>query len=183
VAAFITRAAFYIWPAGRDNEQLEEFDALALIFLAIEAQGGRQSRRQSGAFELGNLMRPGSDQRSRGRYSGNRPFQQQRRPQRDQTFDSRGPDTKIRGSAYQIYERYLALAREAAIAGDRVAAENLYQHAEHYFRVHNASREGNSQSAPRPTPAGADMDGPGQDRSEAAERSQPDWEDGPRGFV
>lgn len=32
------------------------------------------------------------------------------------------------------YERYLALAQAEAQGGDRVAAENYYQHAEHYFR-------------------------------------------------
>lgn len=39
------------------------------------------------------------------------------------------------GNAHQKYERYVALAREAALNGDRVEAENWYQHAEHYFRV------------------------------------------------
>jgi hypothetical protein len=98
-------------------------------------------------------MRSGSDQRSRGRNSGTRPFgQQQRPPPRGQNFDSHGPDVRIRGTTHQIFERYVALAREAATAGDRVAAENLYQHAEYYFRVDNASREGNPQGAPRPEP-------------------------------
>ena len=84
-------------------------------------------------------MRSGSDQRPRGRYTGNRPFEQQpRAPPRNQTVDSNGPNTKIRGSAHQIFERYVALAREAAIGGDRIAAENFYQHAEHYFRIANA---------------------------------------------
>ena len=35
----------------------------------------------------------------------------------------------------QQYERYLARAREAQVAGDAVEMENCYQHAEHYFRV------------------------------------------------
>jgi hypothetical protein len=37
-------------------------------------------------------------------------------------------------SAQKHYERYLALARAEAVAGDRIAAENYFQHAEHYFR-------------------------------------------------
>jgi uncharacterized protein DUF4167 len=41
------------------------------------------------------------------------------------------------GNAYRNYERYLALAREAGLSGDRVEMENWYQHAEHYFRVMN----------------------------------------------
>ena|SRR5438270_4103826 len=97
-------------------------------------------------------MRSGSDQRPRGRYTGNRPFEQQpRAPPRNQTVDSTSPNTKIRGSAHQIFERYVALAREAAIGGDRIAAENFYQHAEHYFRVANASRESTQQGTPRPS--------------------------------
>ena len=124
-------------------------------------------------------MRPGSDQRSRGRYNGNRPFQQQQRaPQRNQNLDSNGPNIKIRGSAHQIFERCVALAREAAIGDDRVAAENFYQHAEHYLRVANANREGNQQGAPRPpTPADVAMNPsePGS-RGVAADRSQPQWD-------
>ena len=80
-----------------------------------------------------------------------------RMPHRIQTFDSNGPNVKIRGNAYQVFERYVAMAREAQAGGDRVAAENLYQHAEHYFRVMNAQGEGQGQP-PRPmTPADAEM--------------------------
>ena len=81
-----------------------------------------------------------------------------RPPHRSQTFDSNGPNVKIRGNAYQVFERYIALAREAQTSGDRIAAENLYQHAEHYFRIMNAAGEGHNQGQPRPnTPA--DFDG------------------------
>lgn len=67
--------------------------------------------------------------RSRGR--GRRP--QNINPNR--TFDSTGPEIKIRGSASHVYEKYLQLARDANSAGDRVAAENYLQHAEHYWRI------------------------------------------------
>jgi hypothetical protein len=109
-------------------------------------------------------MRPGQNKRSRGRnggggggpHHGNRP----RLPHRAQTFDSNGPSVKIRGNAYQVFERYVALAREAQAGGDRVAAENLYQHAEHYFRIMNALGEGQGQGPPRPTtPADLEMGG------------------------
>src|SRR5437588_3543131 len=111
-------------------------------------------------------MRPGQNKRSRGRNGGgggggggphyNRP----RMPQRVQNFDSNGPSVKIRGNAYQVFERYVALAREAQASGDRVAAENLYQHAEHYFRVMNAMGEGQGQGPMRPTtPADLEMAG------------------------
>lgn len=59
----------------------------------------------------------------------------QNAPMRHQTFDSNGPDVRIRGNAWQVYEKYQALARDAASSGDRIQAENYLQHAEHYFRI------------------------------------------------
>ena len=46
------------------------------------------------------------------------------------------PRAQARNSqnAQRSYERYLVLARAEALTGDRIAAENYYQHAEHYFR-------------------------------------------------
>ena len=73
-------------------------------------------------------------------------------PLRHQTFDSNGPDVRVRGNAYQVFEKYLALARDAASAGDRIAAENYYQHAEHYYRIINANNDG--QAYPHPQPRG-----------------------------
>jgi hypothetical protein len=56
----------------------------------------------------------------------------------------------MRGNASQMYERYLTLAQEAARADDRVASENYYQHAEHYFRINNLARDGVSAAATHP---------------------------------
>ena len=53
----------------------------------------------------------------------------------NRTYDSNGPEVKIRGSASHIYEKYLQLARDTNAAGDRVMAENYLQHAEHYYRI------------------------------------------------
>ncbi len=53
----------------------------------------------------------------------------------NRTFDSTGPEIKIRGSAAHVYEKYLQLARDANTSGDRVMAENYLQHAEHYYRI------------------------------------------------
>ena len=53
----------------------------------------------------------------------------------NRTFDSNGPEIKIRGSASHVYEKYLQLARDANASGDRVMAENYLQHAEHYYRI------------------------------------------------
>ena len=53
----------------------------------------------------------------------------------NRTFDSNGPEIKIRGSAANVYEKYLQLARDANASGDRIMAENYLQHAEHYYRI------------------------------------------------
>lgn len=50
-------------------------------------------------------------------------------------LESNGPDVKIRGTAAQIYEKYIQYSRDAQSAGDRVKHENYLQHAEHYFRI------------------------------------------------
>jgi hypothetical protein len=51
------------------------------------------------------------------------------------SYESNGPDVKIRGTAQHVAEKYLQLARDAHTGGDPVAAENYLQHAEHYFRL------------------------------------------------
>jgi uncharacterized protein DUF4167 len=82
-------------------------------------------------------MRQGPNaKRSRGRGNGGR---KQNVPLRLQTLDSSGPNGKLRGNAYQLHEKYLALARDAHSSGDRIAAENFFQHAEHYFRIINSN--------------------------------------------
>lgn len=58
---------------------------------------------------------------------------------RGSTFESNGPEGKIRGTAFQVIERYQALAQDAFSAGDRIGAENFFQHAEHYYRVVTAN--------------------------------------------
>jgi hypothetical protein len=69
-------------------------------------------------------------QRGRGRKSNGQQHHNHHR-----NFESNGPDVKIRGSASHVYEKYQQLARDAASAGDRIAAESYLQHAEHYFRL------------------------------------------------
>jgi Domain of unknown function (DUF4167) len=63
-------------------------------------------------------------------------------------YESSGPDVKIRGTASHVAEKYLQLARDAQSSGDPVAAENYYQHAEHYFRLIAAAQEQFRQSQP-----------------------------------
>jgi hypothetical protein len=57
------------------------------------------------------------------------------------SYDSRGPDVRIRGTALHVAERYIQLARDANTANNPVAAENHLQHAEHYFRLAAAQAE------------------------------------------
>ena len=76
-------------------------------------------------------MRPGQNKRMRGRPPNNR-----RGPNPlTRSYESNGPDVKIRGNAHHVAEKYLQLARDAHTGGDPVAAENYLQHAEHYFRL------------------------------------------------
>ncbi len=56
------------------------------------------------------------------------------------SYDSHGPDARIRGTARHVAERYLQLARDAHTGNNPVAAENYLQHAEHYFRLIAAAR-------------------------------------------
>ncbi|MCP5075223.1 MAG: DUF4167 domain-containing protein [Rhodobacteraceae bacterium] len=53
----------------------------------------------------------------------------------NRVFDSSGPEGKVRGTPQQLIEKYQALARDSQLSGDRVAAENFLQHAEHYGRL------------------------------------------------
>lgn len=82
----------------------------------------------------------------RGRNRGNG----RRHPQslKTQTFESSGPDGKIRGTAQQVLDRYLVLGRDAASAGDPVAAEGFYQFAEHYYRIINAAEKASGERSP-----------------------------------
>jgi Domain of unknown function (DUF4167) len=87
-------------------------------------------------------MRNGQNKRMRGR---------NRKSQNPMTrvFESNGPDVKIRGTPSHVAEKYLQLARDAQTSGDPVAAENYFQHAEHYFRLIAAAQEQFRQSNPQ----------------------------------
>lgn len=86
-------------------------------------------------------MRPGQNKRMRGRNGRKGPNPLTR------SFESNGPDVKIRGTAQHIAEKYLQLARDAQSSGDTIAAENLLQHAEHYFRVIAAAQTAQQQAS------------------------------------
>ena len=73
-------------------------------------------------------------------YSGNTPLN------RNHVFDSQGPDLRLRGTAQQLFEKYLQLGRDATSSGDRVVAEGYFQHAEHYFRILGAMQAAQQQN-------------------------------------
>jgi hypothetical protein len=71
-----------------------------------------------------------------------RPNRSNRRPQDQRSPTQRPPGIRplgdarhAGGNARNNYERYTSIAKDAARRGDVIEAENLYQHAEHYFRV------------------------------------------------
>ena len=69
---------------------------------------------------------------------------------RNHVFESNGPEVRLRGTAQQLFEKYLQLGRDATSSGDRVTAESYYQHAEHYFRIINAINQAQQQNQPQP---------------------------------
>jgi hypothetical protein len=86
-------------------------------------------------------MRNGQNKRMRGRNrKSHNPL--------TRVYESNGPDIKIRGTASHVAEKYVQLARDAQASGDPVAAENYYQHAEHYFRMIAAVQEQFRQNQP-----------------------------------
>jgi Domain of unknown function (DUF4167) len=105
-------------------------------------------------------MRNGQNKRMRGRNNHRKSHNPMVR-----VYESNGPDVKIRGNPSHIAEKYMQLARDAQTSGDPIAAENYYQHAEHYYRVIAAAQEQFRQNNPhfsRPeneSPAGARDDG------------------------
>jgi hypothetical protein len=84
-------------------------------------------------------MRNGQNKRMRGRNRNNN--NNRSHNPLTKVFESNGPDVKIRGTASHVAEKYIQLARDAQSSGDPVAAENYYQHAEHYFRLIAAAQE------------------------------------------
>ncbi len=77
----------------------------------------------------------------------------------NRSYDSNGPDVRVRGTASQVYEKYQALARDAMSAGDRVMAENYQQHAEHYYRILQSLQ---------PTPSETERENDGEANNEEA---------------
>lgn len=109
-------------------------------------------------------MRNGQQKRMRGRNNNRRSSNPLTR-----VYESNGPDVKVRGTAHHIAEKYQQLARDAQASGDPVAAENYFQHAEHYLRL-IASLQG--QFAPA-NGFGRDEDGDEEDMDDVSSSTHP----------
>jgi hypothetical protein len=94
---------------------------------------GRNHRPGNGTGGGGGVIR---------HHSGNIPLN------RNHVFDSNGPDLRIRGTAQQLFEKYLQLGRDATSSGDRVMSESYFQYAEHYFRILGAINQASQQGQP-----------------------------------
>ena len=81
------------------------------------------------------------------------------------SYESNGPDVKIRGTAQHVAEKYLQLARDAHSSGDPVSAESYLQHAEHYFRLIAAAQEALRQQQ-MPRVEGQQVDDEGDDEDD-----------------
>lgn len=88
-------------------------------------------------------MRPGQNRRMRGRNNngGNNNGNRKSPNPLQRSYESNGPDVKVRGTAQNVAEKYLQLARDAQSSGDTIAAESYFQYAEHYYRILLAAQE------------------------------------------
>lgn len=122
-------------------------------------------------------MRQGQQNR-RGRGRGRKPQNPLSR-----SYESNGPDVKVRGTASHVAEKYMSLARDALSSSDIVTAESYLQHAEHYNRIVMAAQV---QAAPPIAQPGEQPNGGGgRPRQHAeqgsGERPEPQTADGGTG--
>lgn len=86
-------------------------------------------------------MNENRNQRSRGRNSNNRNNQQRGGRNNGGNRGGKG-QPRNPNQVKQLLDKYLSQAREMAQSGDRVAAEGISQHAEHYQRLYNELQAG-----------------------------------------
>ena len=106
-------------------------------------------------------MRPSGKSRNKNRNNGRR-----LNPGNviNRVFDSSGPEGKVRGTPQQIIDKYLSLAHDSQLSGDRVSAENFQQHSEHYSRLLlEAQKEMAEKSAAQESIGG----GPGKEKTQS----------------
>ena len=115
-------------------------------------------------------MRHTQNRRSRGRSrKGPNPL--------TRSYESNGPDVKVRGTAAHIAEKYATLARDAQVSGDMISAENYLQHAEHYSRIVAAAQQAQfqqAQQAQQVQQRDGPSDGPSDERDDRRHSQNPD---------
>jgi len=82
-------------------------------------------------------MKPNQRGRFNNRHNGQN---RSSRPQtifRNTALESTGPCGKLRGTALQLHEKYMAAAKDALIQNDDVLAETCFQYADHYMHLQN----------------------------------------------
>ena len=84
-------------------------------------------RQQNNGRRRQNRGPSGSNRRSFSNSSGN--------INKNTVLDSSGPDTRQRGTASQLIEKYTTLASDATASDDRILAESFRQFADHYYRL------------------------------------------------
>jgi hypothetical protein len=114
--------------------------------------------------------------RGRGRRGNGNSNAQPHAPNRNTSYESNGPDVKLRGNAQQLNEKYLALAHDAAAAGERITSEAYTQFSDHYFRLHQAAVDAAEERKAQHAAQTADRQPDRQPRQDA----QPQPEDAPQ---
>ena len=84
-------------------------------------------RQQNNGRRRQNRGPSGPNRRSYSNSSGN--------INKNTVLDSSGPDTRQRGTASQLNEKYSTLASDATASDDRILAESFRQFADHYYRL------------------------------------------------
>jgi hypothetical protein len=80
-------------------------------------------------------------------------------------------DSRARGNAPQMLEKYKKLAHDASLNGDRVQTEYYLQFADHYFRVMADIKAQKDEQQPRGRRDDRDQDEDGDDENEAEDTS------------
>ena len=127
-------------------------------------------------------MRPGQNRRMRGRNNNNNNNNGNRKAPNplQRSYESNGPDVKVRGTAQHVAEKYLQLARDAQSSGDPVSAENYFQHAEHYYRILLAAQEQMAQQFGHSFPPNRAFNEDADEGEEDGDDDQPVQQGGPQ---
>jgi len=74
-----------------------------------------------------------NNRRNGRRHNGSRPSQVIKLNDQGRSFNHQR--VRFNGNASKLFEKYNKLASEALAAGDRILAENYFQHADHFARM------------------------------------------------